>query len=391
MEVRALENAYSDLVLDSGFIELELLYQKPNIFTALKLEHYEIRHSNFLGWLLDPNQTHGLGSKFLKLVMADILKDERIKETSVTSIGKLNLDNAIILREWNDIDILIKIDDLIITIENKVWSNESSHQLKKYKDIITARFGNSQKVFVFLTPNGHQSSMNDEYVNYSYERIIWILELITNSYSEGISGSVKVYLDDYIETLKAKFMKNGEVNILAREVYLNHKELFDFILNHRTNFIKEVQDYIFHKLKEFGYVKKTCDKQFVRFLPKALVDVIPNNGSAWKKEAFLFEFSVKLDEIAFLFTIAPGEKETRTILETALLDFKKLKNPYRQFIGYNWFSIELTEVENLSTENKELDKHFDAFWKEVNTQIESATKAILNKKDELLAIRNKTN
>jgi hypothetical protein len=100
---------------------------------------------------------------------------------------------------------------------------------------------------------------------------------------------------------------------------------------------------------------------------------------------------VKLDEIAFLFTIAPGEKETRTILETALLDFKKLKNPYRQFIGYNWFSIELTEVENLSTENKELDKHFDAFWKEVNTQIESATKAILNKKDELLAIRNKTN
>ena len=104
MENSQLEKKYSNLLLDPSFNKLELLYQKPNIFTALRLAHHEIRHSNFLGWLLNPSQTHGLGTKFLKLVLADILKDERAIDMSVTSIGRLNLDKAVVLREWQNIE-----------------------------------------------------------------------------------------------------------------------------------------------------------------------------------------------------------------------------------------------------------------------------------------------
>ena len=39
--------------------------EKFNIFKILKLDNYEIRHSNFVAWLLDPNGSHKLGDKFL--------------------------------------------------------------------------------------------------------------------------------------------------------------------------------------------------------------------------------------------------------------------------------------------------------------------------------------
>lgn len=36
-----------------------------NIFDVLKISRAEIRHSNMLGWLMDPNENHGLGDSFL--------------------------------------------------------------------------------------------------------------------------------------------------------------------------------------------------------------------------------------------------------------------------------------------------------------------------------------
>lgn len=380
MDVYQLEIKYSNLLQDRNFIKLELLYQKPNIFSALKLAHHEIRHSNFLGWLLDPNQTHGLGTKFLKLVLSDILLDERAKGISVTSIGRLKLDKAIILREWKDIDLLIRIEDLVITIENKVWSDESKHQLRKYKEIIDSEFGVSKKVFVFLTPYGIESSMNNEFVNYSYERIITILQLITISYSEAIPSSVMVYLNDYIEILKTNFMANGEINILAREVYLNHKELFDFILNHSPNPLNELQNYFSKKLTSFGWIKKTSQKNYVRFLPKSLVDVIPHNGNAWKGEAFLFEFFIKNERLGFHFTIAPGDEKTRETLQEALFGFEIVnRDSTSEFICYNWLQQDLNKVETFSHDINALDLHFEDFFNHVNDAVKKAEEMILKK------------
>ena len=46
--------------------QLEKMFEKFNIFDCLKLSRQEIRHSNFLAWLLDPKETHGLGDYFIK-------------------------------------------------------------------------------------------------------------------------------------------------------------------------------------------------------------------------------------------------------------------------------------------------------------------------------------
>jgi len=389
MEKYKLESEYSTLLLDPNFIKLELLYQKPNIFSALRLAHHEIRHSNFLGWLLDPNQTHGLGSKFLKLVLSDILLDERAKGISVTTVGKLKLEKAKIFREWKDIDVLIKIEDLIITIENKVWSAESKHQLQKYKNIIDAEFGASRKVFVFLTPFGIEASMNEDYISYSYKRIVSILQLITNSYYEAISSSVMVYLKDYIETIKTNFMANGDVNILAREVYLNHKELFDFVFNHTPNPLNELQEYFTKKLATLGWVPRTSNKHYVRFLPHSLNNIIPNNSTTWNKEAFLFEFFIKTERVGFHFTIPPGDGRTREILKNALSDFEAIvMDANEEYYCFNWLAKELEDIESFSHDEIAMDEYFGEFLSQVKSAVTHAEEKILAIKDDLIVTSN---
>jgi len=45
--------------------KLESLLSDFNIFETLKSEYTEVKHSNVLAWLLDPQENHGLASYFI--------------------------------------------------------------------------------------------------------------------------------------------------------------------------------------------------------------------------------------------------------------------------------------------------------------------------------------
>jgi len=71
----------SDLEVLEEFIlnnkELELLEEMINdfnIFTALNITDHELRHSDFLSWLLNPNESHGMGDYFLILFLKKVFK-----------------------------------------------------------------------------------------------------------------------------------------------------------------------------------------------------------------------------------------------------------------------------------------------------------------------------
>ena len=73
------------------------------------------------------------------------------------------LGNVEVLREWNNIDILIKLTDVIVC-ENKVLSKEHSKQLTKYK-LIGESIPNFRKTFVYLNPEGYSSEVKKIYIN----------------------------------------------------------------------------------------------------------------------------------------------------------------------------------------------------------------------------------
>ena len=57
--------------------ELESQLQEFNMFEALGLVQSEIRHSNFIAWIMDPKETHGMGDYFLKRFLFMVAKTGR--------------------------------------------------------------------------------------------------------------------------------------------------------------------------------------------------------------------------------------------------------------------------------------------------------------------------
>jgi hypothetical protein len=64
-----------DLAADSGIEWLERGLEKFNIFSALRVERLEVQHSNFLAYLLNPRQKHGLEDRFLKKFLQAAIRD----------------------------------------------------------------------------------------------------------------------------------------------------------------------------------------------------------------------------------------------------------------------------------------------------------------------------
>lgn len=61
MSYQDLKKKIIDMQNDSIYQNLSASYNKQNIFSILKIERNENRHSAFLCWLFNPDSEHGLG------------------------------------------------------------------------------------------------------------------------------------------------------------------------------------------------------------------------------------------------------------------------------------------------------------------------------------------
>ena len=131
-----------------SFEKLSKYSTRINIFDVLKISRTEIRHSNMLGWLLDPNESHGLKDAFLYGVLAR-LSDSISDDDTVAQLLTCNLSSFNIYRERYNIDILLVSSEakIVIAIENKVDANEHAYgntknsQLKVYSDTLAKHYG----------------------------------------------------------------------------------------------------------------------------------------------------------------------------------------------------------------------------------------------------------
>src|SRR6266487_6982507 len=97
------------VVENDGLLQLESHIGRFNIFDALGITRVEIRHSNFLAFILDPAESHGQGQVFLKAVLMDLLKaaPPTLRPFSPIELDGLDLRGVSVRREWRHIDLLI--------------------------------------------------------------------------------------------------------------------------------------------------------------------------------------------------------------------------------------------------------------------------------------------
>lgn len=229
-----------------------------NIFDAIGATHKELWHSDFLAFLLDPGQNHGLGDEFTK----------RLLRCAVPELSEIDsLEEVSVRREYRYVDILIQDEQrqVSIIIENKIWSPEASGQLGWYWETITGEHpGPNWRTFgVFLTPRGYKPT-DARYNALSYSVVRDTLGEILDSKGNRLDPDVVLTIRHYIDMLGRSIVGNADVETMARRLYFKHHSAIKLMDPARWK--RMIRSHLEHLIdEEAQVVKEDSNLEYVRF------------------------------------------------------------------------------------------------------------------------------
>ncbi|HRH41027.1 MAG TPA: PD-(D/E)XK nuclease family protein [Pyrinomonadaceae bacterium] len=368
--------ALEAFVLDNPELDkLESLLGQFNVFEALGAVRHELRHSDFLAFLLDPLQNHGLGDEFARLLLQNVLMSARDREfpVSLIDLSIWSLEEIEVYREWQNIDILLidNVHKFAVIIENKIGSSEHSNQLQRYHQTVTQHFPQLDIIGIFLTPDGDIPS-DDSYIATDYSTVCKVIEKLTEKRASTLGNDVKTLMTHYTQMLRRHIMSESEIADLCRRIYKKHKNALDLIFEHRPDqqaFMRDLLEELINNepLLEIDTISKTL----IRFTAREW-DVPPlSKGQGWTKSGriLLFEIYIKQNELATILWIGPGPIETRqALLDMARNDIgifrtqsKTLRQKYNSIYRKNFLrpkDFEEEQEENLEEKIKKIWNEF---------------------------------
>lgn len=391
LNIKYLEN----FVLSNPDLDkLENLLSEFNVFETLSLTNAERMHSNFLAWLLDPNNNHGLGNYFIKQFFKYIVSTNKSSFSS-TNISLFNFEffsynNVEVRREWNAIDILILINEnnkkVAVAIENKIKTLEHSNQLQRYREIVEKEFNKyDHMIFVYLTPENDIPSDNS-WTQFNYEVISELLDKLILSKKSILSSDVYSFISQYLTILRRYVVGNSEVENIAIEIYKKHKQALDLIFLYKPDIYLELSVYIQNKLREHeNIIIDGAGKTFIRFITKEMDDQVKSVGEGWtkSKRILLFEFTPYDNRIPLRLYIGPGDENYRQkLIEFFLKNKNTFKLADRKF-GTKWHAVfqkEIVQSKDFEDDDheeikKKIDKKLDEFFKHDLPEIQDYFKA----------------
>ncbi len=273
------------VVENDDLLALEEHIGRFNIFDALRIARVEIRHSNYLAWLLTPGESHGKGDLFLKALLMDLLRKARQQgvtpPVSPVELDGADLQGVEIRREWRNIDMLLTCDEpkFVIAIENKVDTGEHSNQLQRYEDIVAAAYPNVKRLCIFLTPEGDEAS-DPDWVPYSYANLYQVLTRTRKTNAGSIGGDVAVFLDHYLSLIGNRFMENKDLDTLCRQIYSNHRRALDLIWERvgtpASGLVGRIEKWIADHPDQWLHI--TSKQKEVEFIPTGWAKMLPPVG-----------------------------------------------------------------------------------------------------------------
>ena len=376
--------ALREFVFDADCLgKLRKWTEKFNLFDVLRVSKYEVRHSNVLAWLLNPNENHRLGDAFLKGLMSSFLQ-------KLTNEGKWDNDNTFrllllnfysfcVYREWKYIDILLVSDDekIVIAIENKVESDEHDNQLERYKEVLKEEYKDYEKIYIYLTVDGEQPS-DTEWCILNYGDILKELKKINLN---ELPSDVALFIENYTYTIERDIVDNSELVKICNEIYGKHKKALDLIYENIIDDRNQVADSIREVLRDLAkdetiiYEEENdVFKFFIRFYTKKMNELLPNlekAESSWNdKHTYSYWLQpCKDNKIMLVFELGGKNVPENTMqnMQRLIKKFKPNDRKKEEFTYKRLYSESITFAENIDE---------DHVKKEIKSKIEEMLQSV---------------
>jgi len=355
--------------------KLEGLLSQFNIFETLNMVISEVRHSNVLAWLLNPASNHGLGDFFLKQFLKYFISENKSTISSDISFFVfeiLNYSNTEIRREWNNIDILIVINEenykIVFAIENKVKSSEHSNQLQRYREIVEKEFHDYHKFFVYLTPENLMPS-DENWSCFGYATIAKLMDDLLEYKRDSINDNIYEFISQYNTILRRYIVGNSEVEQICKQIYKKHSTALDLIFQYKPDIQLDISEYLQEKIKTApDIVLDSAGKTLIRFTTPTIDENTEKISEGWvkSKRIFLFEFYNYENQLKLHLYIGPGSQDYREKLfricnkSPQLFKLTQRKFGSKYHAVYQKVFLTKKDIENLLFE--ELKMKIDTKW-----------------------------
>lgn len=290
---------------------------KFNLFDILKISRVEIRHSNMLSWLLNPNENHGLGDSilrgFIQYVVTSFSDDTDIFDTLL-----MDCHDFAIQREWHNIDVIAisANEKFVLCIENKIDSGEHDNQLNRYKRQVEDAYPDYKKMYIYLSPEGMEASDQDSWCSMSYEYVLGIVENARRKVN--LLPEAQLLIDNYIDTIRRDIVGDKKLAQICAEIYAKHQKALDLIFENKPDRSSELAEIIHDWAEdmtakgEIEYVPDKSGKTYTRFKTNAMSTILPDAAEAksgWGTNNYYFYEIRNLDGKEFFIQLAVSSKE----------------------------------------------------------------------------------
>lgn len=217
--------------------------------------HFENVCSNILAFYFNTNEIHGLKDLVLKSFIESI--DESL--LFEYDIETIRIERELYINEKKRIDIVIECNDVVITIENKIY-HILNNNLKLYEESIKKNFPNKKYVFVVLSLK-EENPENKNFIAVTYEKFFSKLKNNLGNYFVNSNNQYSTFLIDFIQTIE-NLTKMKMHNNIYLDFYLKNKnEVETLIKEHedlKNSLVKKVNN-IFNltsNIENSKFVKK---------------------------------------------------------------------------------------------------------------------------------------
>lgn len=269
-----------------------------NLFSILGIETKELLHSRFIAFLLAPNGkvysgnskdsclnlSHNYGTDFLKAFLKRFLGAQYKFSLKKSGIELGNLNKAEVYIEYEDkklegrIDILIKINDYWMAIENKIYASDRESQLDRYYKYLKKTQKDSFDL-IYLTLDGHEAS------KLSTKTMMKDKDYYAISYSDYIMPILKDIPEEDKTVTKCVEQYKRAVEKLVSKITLSKKLLA------QGSFFQQLNDMIKDQTDEqlVTYIQDLLKNYIYPEVIKTIINDLHNNkDNIWSEDNTIY-------------------------------------------------------------------------------------------------------